>query len=470
MMALYKIKKGLIIIAASLCVGYILYLFVVRVVPISGHTATRVPICQGCNVVLIAIDPFRADGLHVLGNQRTITPTLDRLARQGYLFTNAFAVSSWTLPSAMSLMTGTYPSQHKIINKELIGQTEQQGIVPARLADTNPGMETLASILKSHGYVTGGFAGGAALDPSYGFDRGFDRYVSDGDFEGLQTTQPKALDFIRSHVHDRLFIFLHGFDVHGQYIPPEGLTKKYIPPGYNGMLTGSKDEQKALREEGVKQQSIHLTPLDVGFLRGIYDEKVERVDAQIAEFLAAYKALHVKNKTVFIFTSDHGDEFYEHGRIDHGMTLFDEVIHVPLIIVVPGVSPGYRVTDQVRNIDIMPTILSLVGLVPSPEGKRQMEGVSIIPSMQGEHQRLDLFAETSYRYATFERAVRTWDGWKLIYDQNASTDHIFNLKRDPAELSDLIWKNNAKEQELMTKLFLWTDMIEKSVTGRNGRP
>ncbi len=444
-------KYGAILIA-SLCLGYILYLAAAYIVPLRKHVAAKVPICKGCNVLLIAIDPLRVDALHVLGNPRSITPTLDSLSKQGFLFTNAVAASSWTLPSAMSLMTGTYPSVHKITNKELISHGPKVPLIPANLYTENPQMMTLASVLRQRGYVTAGFGGGAALDPSYGFGEGFDTYSSPGEFEGVSQGFPKALEFAKKHVKDQMFIFLHGFDVHGQYMPPTGLTKKFVDPSYHGTLTGSKEEQKALREQGVMQQEVYLTPEDTAFLRAIYDEKIERLDQQIAVFLAAYRSLHVAQNTIIIFTSDHGDEFYEHGRIDHGMTLYDEVIHVPLVIVLPGSSGGIRITDQVRNIDIMPTILSLVGVAPPPGVAEQMEGASLIPTMKGLNQHLDAYAETAYRYATFKSAIRTWDGWKLIYDQDSFVYHVFHVRTDPKELTDYARQGNPMERQLIDKL------------------
>ncbi len=420
-----------------------------------------VPPCQGCNVIVIDIDPLRADSLYRFGHMGSITPSLKILADEGFLFTNAFAVSSWTLPSAMSLMTGTYPSVHKIVNKELVGQTAAQGLVPADLRTVSPNLTTLAAVFKENGYATGGFAGGAALDPSFGFDKGFDSYESPGEFEGLPTVAPKALQFIQTHTKEPLFVYIHGFDTHGQYIPPGGLTKKFVSPTYKGTLTGSTEEQKELREQGVILGTINLTPADVMFLRSVYEEKVAAADKEIGSFLASYRAMHISRKTIFVFTSDHGEEFYEHGRIDHGMTLYDEVIHVPLIIVVPGVSGGKVATGQVRNIDIMPTLFALAGITPSASVRSQMQGTSIVPTMNGVNQHLNLFAETVYRYATSLASIRMWDGWKFIFDRQTSAGYLFNLRADPGELHNVSEDNsNPKAQELMTKLMQYISNVQ----------
>ena len=295
-----------------------------------------------------------------------------------------------------------------------------------------------------------GLRGGGALSPSFGFNEGFDSYTSPGEFEGLPSVVPRALSFIRANRSRPMFVFMQGFDTDGQYMPPGGLTQKFVDR-YHGSLTGTVQEEKKLREEGVVNTGISLQPADVRLLRALYDEKVERADGEIATFLSGFSKLHISRPTVFVFTSDYGEEFYEHGRIDHGMTLYDEVLHVPLIIALPGQTKGRIITDQVRNIDIMPTLLALTGTVPPAAVRAQMEGVSLIPTMEGAHQHLNLFAETSYRYATFLQSIRTWDGWKLIYDTNSILlNHVYDLNSDKGEQHDLTNTGNPMVSRMMS--------------------
>lgn len=460
---LYLRHRSLVVICGVLllCIG-VLSVFVWRGQGFRFLNKDAVQTCKDCNIVLIDIDPLRADGLHSFGNPRSVSPTLDAVAQKSFTFTAAYAVSSWTLPSAMSLFTSTYPLVHHIINKDLVGATENEGTRSARLSVESPHIVTLATVLKNAGYVTGGFAGGAALDPSFGFSKGFDEYKSPGDFEGIPTSVPSAIDFAKTHKDDKVFLFLHGFDTHGQYTPAGGITKKYADPKYHGSLTGSTEEQKALREQGVIQGSVSLTSEDANFLRAIYQEKVADMDQQVKRFLDAYRSIHTSNKTIYIFISDHGEEFYEHGRIDHGMTLYDEVLHVPFIIAVPGGSKNIKISDQVRNIDIFPTITALTGVKISDSLARQFEGVSLIPTMEGKNQRLDLYAETAYRYATSLAAIRTWDGWKFIYDRNVSAGSLYNLHKDPGELTDIGDSvTHPKAQELMTLLMSFLNGVPK---------
>ncbi len=415
--------------------------------------------CKDCNVVLIALDPLRADALSSYGNSRPTTPNIDALARKGFLFSDAFAVAPWTLPSAMSLMTGVYPSVHHIVNKELISPDKQQKLVPARLSETAPNIKTMASFLKSRGYVTGGFAGGAALAASYGFDTGFDQYISGDSFDGLPLVIPHALEFIKKHSKEKMFLFIHAFDVHGQYMPSGGYDRRYVSASYTGSLTGATEEQKSLREEGVMGGRIYLTPQDVAFLRSIYDEKVARADEAIYQIIKQIEDLSLSEKTIVIFTSNHGDEFYEHGRIDHGMTLYDEVLHIPLIMVIPGQAGNKKITSQVRNIDIMPTIFDLVGEAPDKDFASQLNGVSLLPVLTGRDINLDLYAETDYRYATFKKSIRSFDKWKLIADEENQSKQLYHIAEDPRETREVFGQGEKKEAELIDKLLQFSTEI-----------
>lgn len=404
--------------------------------------------CPDCNIVFIALDPLRADALPIYGNTRVHAPAIDALSKSGFVFTQAYAVAPWTLPSVMSLMTGVYPSAHRVTNKEIISSSDQKTFVPAVLSSE---IHTFAEELKSHGYVTGGFAGGAALAPSYGFNRGFDVYKSEGTFDGLPQAVPEALAFIRTHQKEKMFVFIHGFDVHGQYIPPGGYTHVFTKK-YAGKLTGSAEEQKNIREEGVTNNNVFLTPEDVEYLRGLYDEKFVRADEMVGVIMRELESLNLMGRTIVVFTSNHGEEFYEHGRIDHGMTLFDEVIHIPYIMVLPGVRTHKNIDAQVRNIDIVPTILDLIGQKAGPEFAKQLMGVSLVPVILGKDMKLNVFAETDYRYAVFKKAIRTWDQWKLIVDEETQTKELYNIIKDPHEVTDISLKEESKKSDLITRM------------------
>lgn len=422
---------------------------------------SRVAPCRECNIVMIVVDPLRADALESLGNRRSVTPALNALAKRGYVFTNAMAASSWTLPSAMSLLTGVYPSVHGIINKDLfVG--DAASAVPANLGVLHPDMRTFAQEFKDQGYTTAAYTGGAAMEATYGFNQGFDVYESMGNFAGLPMATPSALAFVKEHSDDKMLLVLHGFDVHGQYIPPGGLDRRYVDASYNGTLNGSIEEQKNLREEGVLQGKIFLEPDDVSFLRAVYDEKVAAMDRIIGAFISDYEKLALPRETIFVVTSSHGEEFYEHGRIDHGMTLYDEVLHIPLLVIPPKSSGEIRIPQQVRNIDIMPTLFSLAGLTLSPGMQSQMQGESLLPLMEGKSLRLDIYPETVYRYATMQKAIRSAEGWKLIYDEEMQTKKLYNIEKDPDEQEDVYIQNSPQRTTLLEKLLQHIERVRQS--------
>ncbi|MCL4338145.1 sulfatase [Patescibacteria group bacterium] len=406
--------------------------------------------CRDCNIVLIVLDPLRADHIHSYGYMRDTTPTIDSLASHGFAFTNDISASSWTLPADMSLLTGVYPSRHKVLNKYTLLSPGSQII--SNLKVLAPDIVTFAEFLKKNGYATGGFTGSAAVNREFGYSAGFDTYVDDKDFAGLPYTYPKAIDWIKAHKENKFFVFLQGYDTHGEYVPQGGYDFRFLDFPYKGKLTGSKDEEVQLRESGLAQGKLFLSKDDVRFLNAIYDEKLQRADTELAKFLSEYKKLGLMDKTIFVFTSGHGEELYDHGQIDHGHSLYQELIHVPLIISVPGMSSGVKINSLVSSIDVMPTVLSVLDIAPDDVLKKQMQGVSLIPAMEGGKMNLDAFSETDYRYAVFKRAFITSDGWKIITDLETNINELYNLGSDKKELGDLSSQNPAKDEEVSIKL------------------
>ncbi|MFZ5845497.1 MAG: sulfatase [Patescibacteria group bacterium] len=398
-------------------------------------------ICRGCNVVFVSFDTLRAKNVHALGYPRNTTPNLDKLAKTGFTFNQAMSVAPWTLPSTMSWFTGAYPSQHKVLNKFTLLPSGEEKLT--NLGDLSPSFKTLAEIFRENGYWTGGFTGGAGVDHQFGFNQGFEVYTDEGNFAGFRESVPQALNWIKAHKDEKMFVFLHGYDVHGQYVPEGGYDRRFVDFDYQGRLTGSKEEQKELREEGLARGSIFLTPEDVRFLTALYDEKIQRADSEFGRFIAQYHELGLMEKTIFVITSDHGEELYEHGRIDHGQSLYDELLHVPLIILVPGV-PGKIIETQVRSIDLMPTILELTAISPPESVKKQMAGTSLVPLLRGQKLKLDVFPETDYRYAIFKRSIRTRNNWKYILDLENKLEELYDISSDRNEQDNLV--NNKKDQ------------------------
>ena len=175
-------------------------------------------------------------------------------------------------------------------------------------------------------------------------------------------------------------------------------------------------------------------------------------------------------KTIFVLTSDHGTEFHEHRRFDHGFSLYDELIHVPLIIKLPGQKSGKVVSDQVSSIDVMPTVLDLLGVKMPGKAEAQMRGASLVAGLQGRPVAKDVFFETDYRQYTYKRSVITKDGWKFIYTLEDKSRELYNLKTDPGEKKNLVETEPRRAYELEQKLFAYFKSIGHDLNARHWIP
>lgn len=422
------------------------------------------PADRGYNLVFVSFDALQAAHVGALGNPRPVTPTIDAFAKGSVSFRRAHSVASWTVPASMTWFTGVYPSEHRMTNKFAVYNARERK--PANLKQLAPDLVTLAEVLRHNGYATGGFTGNAGVSGGFGYDQGFDAYYHPtGTFGGFDESVPRALDWLRANHKKKFFLFLHGYDVHGQHLPTGGLDYRFVEKGYDRRYTGSQHEQELLREEGLDRGRLTLRDADVRFWRAVYDEKVQRADAGFAAFLKAFEALGVSGRTVFVLTSDHGTELYEHRRFDHGFTLYDEQVRVPLFVKAPGV-PAAAVDDRVSSVDVMPTVLDLLG-VPVPETiTRQLRGTSLVSAMRGERVARDVFSETDYRAYTYKRSVVTPDGWKLIYTLESRTRELYDLNTDPRELRDVSATEKGRADELQRRLFAHFARIGHDLTAR----
>ena len=339
---------------------------------------------------------------------------------------------------------------HKVVNKFVVQADE---LVLSNLQQLSPGIETIAEVLHEQGYATGGFTGGAGVSGEFGFNKGFDVYSDDvPPFTGMEGSIPRALKWLEGRQGRRFFLFLHGYGIHGQYMPAGGYDKRFVDPPYEGPYDGTPSQQRVLRELGLRQ-AIDLDKPDVKFWRDIYDEKIARTDALFAGFISSLQAMKLDQRTVFVLASDHGTEEYEHKRFDHGYGLYDEMEHVLLAVVAPGIKGGRQIRVQVGTLDIMPTILALVGIPQSPRLKGQLKGKSLVPLMTGrETAGEDVFMETDYRLFTHKRGLRTRDGWKLIHTLETGKIELFDLSSDPQEMADLSASQPGRVKELDDRL------------------
>jgi arylsulfatase A-like enzyme len=379
------------------------------------------------NIVLFSIDTLRADHLGCYGYKRDTSPTLDRLAGEGVRFRQAIAPSSWTLPSHATMLTGVNPVRHSAVS------------FTAR-TPLPPQVDTVAELLWRSGYATAGFTDGGFLAPRYGFDRGFELYASTvsplKDF--LAENVERALDWVRSTDGQPFFLFLHTYAVHMPFAPPPPYDRLFDPE-YDGPC-----------REKILHASVNeclgrddADPRVVRHVKALYDGEIRRTDAIFGRFLGVLRAMGLAERTCVIVTSDHGEEFKEHGRFFHRRaSLYEELLRVPLIVWCPERFSGGRVVDQqVGVVDIAPTILDITG-VPIPDG---LDGVSLLPTLRGRSapQRTTLVSEVDASIEKERRdaftvvAVRT-DRHKLLVSSGAAPAlELFDLRDDPGETRDV---------------------------------
>src|SRR5574342_690730 len=310
--------------------------------------------CKDCNVILISIDTFRGDHLTCAGYNKydvDITKNICNFASEGVLFTNAISQAPSTETSHASIFTSTLPSHHKAFN------SRNQSISNDTI--------TLTEVLKHNGYDTAGFTGSVQVSRVYGFSRGFDTYQEHYDETAKTHTKfieiaREGLEWIRKR-NKPFFLFLHTYEIHHPYTPNETYAKQ-LDPDYKGTL-GTNVIFDIIK---INNGTINLTKEDLEHTIAMYDAEIMSADDGVGWLISELKKDDIFNKTIIVLTSDHGEEFGEHGRVAiHAWTLYNELLHVPLILYAPGLIPEVK-THLVRSIDIAPTILSILD-IPLPE-------------------------------------------------------------------------------------------------------
>lgn len=294
-------------------------------------------------VVLISVDTLRADHLGCYGYGKDTTPHADALAADGALFADAYASSPWTLPSHVSLLTALSCFRH--------GVNLESDHMEA-------GRPTLADMLRTEGFLCAAVTGGGFLSPVFGFSKGFDIYkqaeTSLWTSDAAGQVAAAALDWIEANKDRDFFLFVHTYQPHNPYIPPAPYDTKFQDAptplrmiDLGGHLGGPGGIFKPLPES--ERRAII----------GLYDGEIAYTDEVLTGALTSkLKALGLYEDTMIVLTSDHGEEFYEHGSWEHGHALYDESLKVPLIVKFPGAAfRGKRVGGFVRLVDVMPTIL-----------------------------------------------------------------------------------------------------------------
>jgi len=426
------------------------------------------------NVILIVVDSLRADHLGCYGYTRNTSPNIDKFAKEGVLFRNAFSQATTTRLSVPSLLTGLYTSTLYSV-EDIIRLKASNGVrLPAEFI-------TLPEILRINGYATVAFAPpNVAPDLSEGSSlaKRFQLYDSDIKWRKNWPSGPDraSSSTITPQMHEKIarwfkkqvrpfFLYIHYLGPHYPYLPPPPYNKFF----WQGDIT---EEKYNFMRDFIKQTwsgQIRQTSM-LNFIISQYDGGIRYTDDYIKALLEELQASGLNKNTLVILTSDHGESFQEHGKFFHGDTIYDELIHIPLIMRLPGIlSQDKVISNLVRHVDIVPTVLNILGIsIP-----KFIQGVNLMPLIQGKADfKLNVFSEfiSDERYL---KGIRT-EKWKTIqiYESQKSTYsyELYNLENDPKELNNLVNTNLEVLESFKVKLkdhTLSCEKIRKSILGED---
>jgi len=383
------------------------------------------------HVVLLTVDTLRADAIGSRPGEPSSTPNIDRLAVDSMVFDNARSPAPWTKPAVVSILTGLSPVVHQIMR----GPT----LVPDQLV-------TLPELLQGAGYRTGAVGENPFLHARYNFDQGFERYrmfpkMLGRSFGGrlvryLGTAYPStadltdmAVEWVQTHVDDPFFLWLHYFDPHPPYAPPA----EYLPrtgPASMGNSFGD--------TSGVRAGAVKLDAAEREWVEELYMGEVRYVDDNVGRFLDYLKSSGLYNDALIIFSSDHGEEFWEHGGFEHGHSLYDEVIGVPLMVKLPGLRAAGHQQANVSTESILPTTLDLLDI---EVGDAAFSAATLSWAWQADGiVPMTPTISTGLRY--FEDRISVeWGPMKNIHWLVSGNNELYDLDDDPGEKISLAREN-----------------------------
>jgi len=405
-------------------------------------------------IILISLDTLRADHLGTYGYHRNTSPYIDAFAKESVVFENAVVQSPWTLPSHMSIMTSLYPSSHGVLEKN------------NRLADEHV---TLAELLRAKGYKTAAFADGAFMKGSYGFKQGFDIYDGDN-WIGIARILPKAKKWLKENKSNPFFLFIHCYDIHDPYAPPPPYDTIFHDFHYTGNFVPSTKKMQA-----AAWRRLEVNDEDVLHIKALYDGGIRYTDEKIGEFLSYLQELGIKDSSIVIITSDHGEEFKEHGSFLHWKLYFRPNLHVPLIMHMPNYpKKDIRIRELVQSIDILPTILDSAHLPPHSKA----QGRSLLPLIRQNstflrrswwrifhsfRKKEDFsFAEGKDKKSDDYSIIK--GNYQLMYDLESKSTRLFNIKNDPLAQNNITDNHAALVKQLLSKLINMYTEIPKYKT------
>jgi arylsulfatase A-like enzyme len=391
-------------------------------------------------VIILDIDTLRADHLGCYGYRRPTSPNIDALAADSVLFEWAFSQAPNTPPSQASIFTSLYPTSH--------------GLVHGGSSRISERAETLAEHFQAAGARTAAFVDGGYMAAHFGFDRGFESYDNNRG-GGLARIGPKVADWLREHRDESFLLLVHTYDVHSPYSPNEPYRSLFtggIQPSPGFEPTSEKLE--AVRASQWSEPQVTLSTEDLAYTIARYDGGIRMVDDWIGELLSLLRELALLERATIVLLSDHGEEFQEHGSVLHEK-LFATVNRVPLLIRLPEGYPSRRVSETVATIDLMPTLLELIGR-PVPSA---LQGQSLLPFLRNERgiRRRPVFSESPYFGR--ERAVARGD-LRLIWRPDYGSSELYRYRDDPLEQRDVAGQDPVAAQRLLAAVRSWDAWVK----------
>lgn len=375
------------------------------------------------NVILISIDTLRPDHLGAYGYTKGTSPALDQFRRESVLFRTVIASAPSTLASHASIFTSLAPQHHGALHSKSIPLAQN--------------LVTLTEVLREGGYRTSAVVGGGQIAPEYGLNQGFESYevIDDSSFDEIVE---RATPFLQRSKGKPFFLFLHTYEVHHPYTPlPEDL-KRFEPVAKSSLPPHI--EIELLKD--INWRGKRITDADRAHIVNTYDAEIFSMDRAFRRLVHELRRLGLYDNSIIVFTSDHGEEFGEHGVMGwHSHTLYEELLRIPLIIRFPGgAHAGKEISGLVRSVDIAPMILDTTG-VPHPS---QFDNFSLATALRRGRPPASaalLLVETPHRNIEKQDGLRTPD-WKLF------DGRVYDLRKDPHERNDLAARHETLKQGL----------------------
>ena len=400
------------------------------------------------NVLLICLDTLRADHLGAYGYHRDTSPNIDAFARDTVRFEYAIAPSSWTLPSHASLFSGLQPDEH--------GAVYKLGVIP-------PGVEMLAEVARRYGYETGALTENGYVSARHGFAQGYESYVSELHVDAAATFD-RARVWLSQRRADPFFLFVHTYQIHAPYDPPEAYAERFI----------TSDDANAVRRfmPAYDNTVFDLSEPERRHAEDLYDGEIAYTDDLLGAFLRDFRRSGHWDNTLIMLFSDHGEEFWEHDGYGHAITLYEESIRVPLIVKPAGVASRPGVVDTpVSLTDIYATVADCMGWVADPRkysySFRSLLDAGSTPQYARDFIGSVVSIRTRYGFPIQKddpqrRAYRT-DRWKFIQDFTKSPNRkLYHLQHDPAEQRNLLESEAEEIERLLKALRDYTTRVVES--------